>query len=164
MKNGTSRPVGRFAGFTLGGAAIVVTFFFGTLCVLNFLYPEFPRNFDIRSLPRQTGSLEVNGSAKAIQGTNPAGFLSYGPYVDLEPGNYTAVVAVICNAANNNLVDVVSNVGKINLGKKNFACGSAREELRIPFELTQRATGLEIRVFFGGNGAMQLMSLRLERN
>lgn len=160
MNNGIPRQVTRFAAYATGGATIVGVFFFGTLFVLNLLSPT-ERSFDVRSLPRQTGVLAANGTAKAIEGTNPAGFLSFGPYVNLEPGNYAAVVEVVCDSKTN-YADLVSDVGKNIIGKQNFLCDSTKEQLRIPFQLKQKATGLEIRVFFGGKGTMELAKLKIE--
>ena len=145
-----------------GGAAIVAVFFFGTLAILDVLYPrQAGRSFDVKSLPRQTGVLSPDGAINAAEPANPAGYLSYEPYLNLEPGNYAAVVSVVCDSSTNYL-DVVSDAGKIYIGKRPFACVSAKEEVRIPFQLKQKASGLEARVFYGGKGTIQLIGMKIE--
>ncbi|UIJ71065.1 hypothetical protein [Aurantimonas sp. HBX-1] len=121
------------------------------------------------SFQRQVGVVD-NGELEAKSPRDPAGFLMYGPYVDLPAGSYEVQVEFVCtNMGEGSFFDVTANIGQISLNRSVFArnddrCNGAENSVSMPFILEKDTTNIEFRAHFGGTGDMAVKSVRVDRS
>ncbi|WAK02062.1 hypothetical protein [Methylobacter sp. YRD-M1] len=79
--------------------------------------------------------------------TGEAGYLFYGPYSKLDKGSYYLIVRGDFLAGDTAVIDVISDHGrKVYYQKKLCHTGCLSREVRVPFELEEKVTDLEIRL------------------
>jgi hypothetical protein len=122
------------------------------------------------SLPLRSFSSQISQLRAGIWQTDSerprSGFLIFGPYLTLPVGRYK--VSLVMSAAGllgENKIDVVTNLGSTVLANRDLGNTSIADEraLDLEFVLDQEAKNVEIRVFYGGSGTMQVREIRIER-
>lgn len=122
----------------------------------------------ISSMEIQTGAR--NG--KFISATAPKdgpGFLMFGPYIDLAPGNYSAGFTILCREGQRpNSLDVTVNSGQTVLASAilssgNSTCDGAVRLIELPLKIVRPVTQLEMRAFFSGTGSLEVQNISLKR-
>ncbi len=84
-----------------------------------------------------------------IFSTGRSGYLFYGPYRLLDQGNYHLILRGNFLNTDTAKIDVVSDIGRKIYKEKILKVSKLRGKIIIPFELRERVTDLEIRIFVG---------------
>jgi hypothetical protein len=117
------------------------------------------------ALPTQIGTL-VDGRLQP-KDAKTAGYLSFGPYINLPPRRYRFVIEYASASAPEREVgtwDIAANGGSVVMAK-GAVSGSNRAVQRIEgeFDVAAGSAGIEIRTFFSGGGAdFQLIKISLD--
>jgi len=112
-------------------------------------------------LPGAVGKASA-GSRVAEAGTDPAGYLSYGPYIALPPGRYQGVISYTATEPGNKW-----DVGLFNDPEKlaTLAAGEVapgKGELKFTFETRKKLSSFEIRTWFGGRGTFAIHKIQFQ--
>ena len=130
------------------------------------LEKEYSRRvFPARVLPSRTGELTEEGR-RASPG-DPRGFITHGPYAHLWPGRYSISIQyqLLDAAESSRYWEVTSELGAITLYKKTSfePTASEAETSSVEFTLKESAANVELRAFYGGEGALTVRSVVLEK-
>lgn len=94
----------------------------------------------------QVGVIQDN----QLSSTGNSGYLFYGPYRKLDKGSYYLIMRGDFLTGNTAVIDVVSDQGKkVYYEGKLCHAGCLSREVRVPFELEEKVTDLEIRLHIG---------------
>ena len=129
------------------------------------LEKEYSRRvFPARVLPSRTGELTEEGR-RASSGDR-RGFVTHGPYAHLWPGRYSISVQyqLLDAAESSSYWEVTSERGAMTLYKTSFEpTASEAETSSVEFTLEESAANVELRAFYGGEGALTVRSVVLEK-
>jgi len=111
----------------------------------------------------QIGRLErAAGQVRLASDAGETGFLHYGPYVKLAPGQYQVDIDLsVQGEGESGYVDVVSNMGATVLAKT-MITGPSSAPLHLKLSTADAMESVEVRVFSNGASAMQLRSITLQ--
>lgn len=122
--------------------------------------------FNSLDLHHQVGVLS-SSSIKADSESSSSGFLSYGPYISLPQGEYKVTIRYDSLSSSDKKVgwwDVVSNRGKKKfLRQKIFGSEGERGILNATFHSDGLTRDFEFRVFFAGEGDLQLHGIQVDK-
>lgn len=109
------------------------------------------------------GSWEAGGNAGPS-----AGFLIFGPYWPVNPGNYRITVSMTASGSvDDSWVDVIANAGKLVIANARLtsAVTSSHQSLTtiLAGKLETSCPDLEIRVFYAGKGMLRVTGIVVER-
>ena len=129
------------------------------------LEKEYSRRvFPARVLPSRTGELTEEGR-RASSGDR-RGFVTHGPYAHLWPGRYSISIQyqLLDAAESSSYWEVTSERGAMTLYKTSFEpTASEAETSSVEFTLEESAANVELRAFYGGEGALTVRSVVLEK-
>ncbi len=121
-------------------------------------------------LPSQTGAISDDKSRTASEGADPAGYLTYGPYVFLLEGEYALTLeyessAGQGDAAQANRFDISYDLGRSAIAETNLPpsdTNNGRLQYRfiVDRELSMRKQ-FECRVWYTGSGALRVKRLAI---
>jgi hypothetical protein len=125
--------------------------------VYSFLIPKSPLLIPAPRLPSLVGSVEA-GRRVATIGTN-AGYLTYGPYVMLDPGRYRMTIKYESEGDAGSW-DVVSIAEVLAKGSISDTHGLAAE-IVVTVDLPNGANDVQVRMFYSGHGGLAVESLSI---
>ena len=123
-------------------------------------------HFDLTSLPSQTGRA-LNGIRVAEVGDNQPGYLIFGPYLPLAPGQYVLELSYKSPAQQPTATLEIFNSTQQKIERKSAIQPSLRGTTRVNFEVTSpfwSRDQYEFRVLWGGYGRFELETLCLLRS
>lgn len=115
-------------------------------------------------LPGQVGKIINN--TRYIEDSNKKGFLSYGPYVELEDGKYTFTITYSSHKAKGCKFDIVTNVGKVTKAKDKLSEESNKTNCKRTINIINKYDNnkIEVRVWYGSKGTLTLHSIKIEKH
>ncbi len=121
-------------------------------------FNRFPENYEANFLPILQGRIETTDVT--VDPGTPAGLATYGPYVPMDPGEYTATLHYSAVGSEDELFgqfDVFTldqgQLGIIDL----LGTAGLPGEVRVPFTVTETTGTWEFRTFFSGTGSGPLI-------
>jgi hypothetical protein len=123
-----------------------------------------PFTWNAADLPIASGRIR-GGAVEADEG-EPAGFVTFGPYLPLRPGKYAVVLRASSSAPPGQVVgtfDVSSTDGGRATEAPIEGTGGVVQEVRLTFEVGQSVDRWEFRTMWNGTGAMTAYTISLER-
>jgi hypothetical protein len=120
--------------------------------------------YPARSLLSRTG--QIDGEKRvAVPGRDACGFLSYGPYISLAPGQYVAAIRYSSPAESTQSVgrvDVCAHLGACVLAEADLPGAAGRDQLLLcNFELGTQETEIEARLWYSAVSPISLKSLEI---
>jgi hypothetical protein len=130
---------------------------------LNFDRPGAKAMFYAATLPSQVG--EVMGLSRvAVDGK--VGYITYGPYIELGPGTYEAVI--FYQGEGENAAEIVwkwdviiSKPASFDVVKEGFLSAD-NKSINVNFEIYKKSI-IEVRTFYNGKGCLSVHAIRLRR-
>lgn len=124
----------------------------------------YPKIFSPSELPTQNGFLK---DSRLIKTTGSAGFLSYGPYLILDPGKYSCEFEYRTNAKGNfvEAVTTPQRSNEIELIARRYlsASNKASKISRLDFVIERKNQLFECRVFSPASSELEILELRIDR-
>ena len=123
-----------------------------------------PFTWNAADLPIASG--RIRGSTVEADEGDPAGFVTFGPYLPLRPGKYSVLLRASSSAPPGQVVggfDVSSTDGGSVTEAPIEGTGGAIQEVRLTFEVGQSAGLWEFRTKWNGTGALTVYTISLER-
>ncbi len=118
-----------------------------------------PLTIAAERLPSLTGAVDGT-SRSAIGGQAPGGFLTYGPYATLAPGNYEIAIEYGPSVGTQTW-DIVTS-GEHLIARGVFApTEEANGRVIVPFDPQRVASGLQVRSLFSGTGHLTVRSISI---
>lgn len=125
------------------------------------------KHFNAGVLPSDVVRTDDHGNLNYFK-NGEEGFLSFGPYISLDKGNYWGIFTYASQAASGSIVgwiDVTLNQGTTILARRPvLGTGAKLELVDIPFSLEDKVDGVEIRFFVDGSAPVSLNSLDILRD
>jgi len=130
----------------------------------------FSNSYFASELPSQIGELK-NHNRVAIKAIDNAGFLTYGPYIQLEGGKYEFTLTYSSQSSSSQVIgswDVGLELStETNILKKGVIYGTdnTESEIRKTFTIIKKNAGkrVEIRSFYNGTGHLMVKKLGITR-
>lgn len=97
---------------------------------------------------------------KAVYESGSSGFLTYGPYLDLTEGVYEIKISYACDT-DGNYFDVCSNGGQTIHTQGELS--PQTKDVDVCLEFSEDVSGVEVRTFYSGNGAMSVERIAISR-
>jgi phosphoglycerol transferase len=127
--------------------------------------------FGVDALKRQTGDMETNAAGHACVASDAGerGYLAYGPYVALTPGEYVArfhlstVVPKGAVAANVDVATTQSDGAVLVLGSQVVRDADGTGDVVVPFTVSEGQQHFEFRVEASGTGEVRFCGVRVQR-
>jgi len=120
--------------------------------------------------PRTVGSFDASGaSSRLVAEPGEAGYLHFGPYINMAAGRYTARFDLslaqpgALGDAEGVTLDVVSQKGHVVHARRSLSAAASDGSVELEFELPRKVDDLETRVLTTGRTRVELSSIRLER-
>jgi hypothetical protein len=145
------------------GSAIVCT---SLIVPMTSAIAEVPKKWSASQLPSQTGML-IESSRYAKPGRDLPGFLTFGPYDSLAPGNYAATITYVTKAQDSagiGYVDVYDNQSSTQVRvKRLFHTKGKSAQIRLLFRINGVfAHRIEVRTYWEGEAYLKILRLELE--
>ncbi len=97
------------------------------------------------------GSIEANHTS--------AGFLTYGPYINMKRGKYKAIINYESVDADNSYFEITKDNGETILNRQNLPQNATQAE--VDFKIKSKYDTLEFRTFYAGKGILRVNSIKI---
>ncbi len=136
-----------------------VTLLFLVVISITAAQPYLKREVYVYKGVDLPSTLVGNTDEKTVSETN-AGYLTYGPYVNLGAKQYRFTVNYRCDASDSNYFDITSNSGQV-VYYTGFLTPEAHS-FAWTLDFDAPVSEVELRVFYDGLGSLSVDSIRIE--
>jgi len=129
--------------------------------------PPFSKVYLASTLPSRVGSV-VSNNREVLPIRDLPGFITFGPYIDLQSGKYSLKINYSSTAKTGSIVgwyDVyLFNKNITFMHEAIYGTSGIEKVIESKFQLTDSVRGLETRIWFDGVSPVTVMSLTIQEN